>query len=364
MQRFLIGIATVLIVCSSGQAVAQLPDFEPGQVLRADDLNAIVERLNSLTSSPGDVAGTWVGTLSVSGSLDFSVRLDILHTPGQPHFEGSASYCTPVPCEPPVTAMATFTGRFIQGEFFALFPILTNVSPCAPGSFNVTGTFNETMDQMTMTGSGRNDDCRVGAFTGTFDKESSDFPVTVIISSPTQRKVFASGDPISFQAEALNAIGQEVSGSSLVWLSDKDGEIGTGNSFVRDNLSLGIHGITVAATKTDGITITVSSLSSTCLENLLIDGISTTSDITVAEVQDSTCTGSCEQEIKDRLQEAGVPYSSSYCCPDEPTACIGFDPSIGGTMEGAQCLVDLLGQPYRVDAACSSGFDAYQINLE
>jgi len=363
MLRFAIGAVLMLIVWSSGQAVAQLPDFEIGQVLRAEDLNAIVERVNSLASSPSDVAGTWLGTLTVGGNPDFSVRLNILQTPGLPDFEGSASYCSPVPCEPPVTTMATFTGRFMQGNSFALFPVLTSTTPCAPGSFNVTGSFNEARDQMTMTGGGRNDDCRVGAFTGTFDRESSGFPVVVIIRSPAQREVFADGDPISFQADALDAIGQAVSGVSLVWNSDRDGQIGTGNSFTRSDLSRAIHRITVPATITESIIITVSTLNAVCLQNIII--MDESSNINIVQTQDSICVESCHDALEDRIRETGVRFTG-ICCPDEPTACVAFNPDSGGTVEGAQCLVDLLGPPYRVDATCSvfGSSKPYQINLE
>lgn len=88
---------------------------------------------------------------------------------------------------------------------------------------------------------------------------------TVTISSPTE-STFALGETITFTAAADDEEDVDVT-SSLVWISDKDGQIGTGESFTTDTLSNNIHTITATATDSDGnsgsdsITITVGEIS-------------------------------------------------------------------------------------------------------
>ena len=72
----------------------------------------------------------------------------------------------------------------------------------------------------------------------------------VTISSPTE-STFALGDPITFTAAANDKEDLDVT-SSLVWISDKDGQIGTGGSFTTSTLSNNIHTITATATDSDG----------------------------------------------------------------------------------------------------------------
>jgi len=73
---------------------------------------------------------------------------------------------------------------------------------------------------------------------------------TVTISSPTEL-TFALDETITFTATATDEEDVDVT-SSLVWISDKDGQIGTGESFPTSTLSNNIHTITATATDTDG----------------------------------------------------------------------------------------------------------------
>lgn len=76
---------------------------------------------------------------------------------------------------------------------------------------------------------------------------------TVTISSPADGAIFTEGDPIDFSGTADDAEDGDLSGS-LVWTSDLDGQIGTGASFSRSDLSVGTHTIEAAATDSDGAT--------------------------------------------------------------------------------------------------------------
>lgn len=73
---------------------------------------------------------------------------------------------------------------------------------------------------------------------------------TVTISSPTEL-TFALDETITFTATATDEE-DEVVTSSLVWISDIDGQIGTGGSFTNNTLSNNIHTITATATDSDG----------------------------------------------------------------------------------------------------------------
>jgi hypothetical protein len=65
---------------------------------------------------------------------------------------------------------------------------------------------------------------------------------------------FANSPTISFSGTGNDAEDGPLSGSSLVWTSSIDGEIGIGTSFSRTNLSVGTHNICLTATDSQGAT--------------------------------------------------------------------------------------------------------------
>ena len=77
---------------------------------------------------------------------------------------------------------------------------------------------------------------------------------TATITGPSDGSIYTEGDSISFSGSGSDAEDGTLSASSLVWTSDIDGEIGTGTSFTRDDLSVGTHTITLTATDSDGAT--------------------------------------------------------------------------------------------------------------
>ena len=59
---------------------------------------------------------------------------------------------------------------------------------------------------------------------------------------------------MSFAGSAADPEDGALTGASLVWTSSRDGAIGTGTSFAKNNLSVGTHTITLTATDSQGAT--------------------------------------------------------------------------------------------------------------
>ena len=77
-------------------------------------------------------------------------------------------------------------------------------------------------------------------------------PPTAAINLPESGQEFTAGQSISFQGTGFDPEDGTLTGSSLVWSSDLDGQIGTGIVFSRSDLSLGSHGIRLIATDSEG----------------------------------------------------------------------------------------------------------------
>jgi PKD repeat protein len=89
---------------------------------------------------------------------------------------------------------------------------------------------------------------------------------TASISAPTANGSFVQGSSISFAGTGTDPEDGTLSGASLVWTSSRDGQIGTGTSFTKSNLTVGTHTITLTAKDSKGAsglatrTITVSAI--------------------------------------------------------------------------------------------------------
>lgn len=77
-------------------------------------------------------------------------------------------------------------------------------------------------------------------------------PVEVHITNPKYDSQHASGEKIFFTASVRKGA-IDVKGLSMVWTSNLDGKLGTGAGLVTDNLSTGIHRITLEVTDKTGI---------------------------------------------------------------------------------------------------------------
>jgi len=79
---------------------------------------------------------------------------------------------------------------------------------------------------------------------------------TAAITSPANGATFTLGETITFTGSGDDHEDGPLTGSSLVWTSFIDGQIGTGTSFTRDDLSAGTHNINLTATDSEGGTTT------------------------------------------------------------------------------------------------------------
>ena len=76
---------------------------------------------------------------------------------------------------------------------------------------------------------------------------------SAFIGSPVHHSTFLTTDNILFSGSGDEAKGGNLIGDSMVWTSDIDGQIGTGESFTR-SLTVGNHVITLTVTDSDGDT--------------------------------------------------------------------------------------------------------------
>jgi hypothetical protein len=81
-------------------------------------------------------------------------------------------------------------------------------------------------------------------------------PPKVYIAGPVDGSSFAEGDTVRFSGSGTDPEDGELSGSSLIWNSDKSGKIGTGTSFERADLPIGLHRIVLVATDRKGLSDT------------------------------------------------------------------------------------------------------------
>lgn len=103
--------------------------------------------------------------------------------------------------------------------------------------------------------------------------KSSTDTVSIVISSTTQQNTaptativtptagsYTNAQTITFAGAGNDADDGALTGSSLVWTSSLDGNLGTGNFFQKSGLSIGTHTITLTATDARGATGTASVL--------------------------------------------------------------------------------------------------------
>jgi hypothetical protein len=73
-----------------------------------------------------------------------------------------------------------------------------------------------------------------------------------VITSPVGGAGFEQGAEIVFSGSATDGTGSPLGGAALVWTSGIGGVVGTGTTFVRNDLSVGTHAITLTATDAGG----------------------------------------------------------------------------------------------------------------
>jgi TonB family protein len=79
---------------------------------------------------------------------------------------------------------------------------------------------------------------------------------TATITAPPGGASFTVGTPVTFAGTGTDAEDGSLSEGSLVWSSDLDGELGTGESVTTSELSIGVHTITLTVEDSHGSTNT------------------------------------------------------------------------------------------------------------
>lgn len=83
-------------------------------------------------------------------------------------------------------------------------------------------------------------------------------PPTVQIALPEDGSLYTTGEEVTFSGSGTDPEDGSLTGTALVWTSSLDGQIGTGETFTRSDLSGGTHTITLTGTDSDGATATAS----------------------------------------------------------------------------------------------------------
>ncbi len=83
---------------------------------------------------------------------------------------------------------------------------------------------------------------------------SSNMSPTAVITGPLAGNISDEGTNVTFTGSAQDPEDDALTGASLVWTSDRDGQIGTGLTFNIAALSRGAHVITLTATDASGAT--------------------------------------------------------------------------------------------------------------
>jgi penicillin amidase len=93
--------------------------------------------------------------------------------------------------------------------------------------------------------------CAAGCSSGSDSGDDNTVPVAGI-TSPAEDSAYITGDSITFSGAGEDAEDGTLTDDALVWTSDKDGRIGTGQTFTVSDLSAGNHTVTLIATDSDG----------------------------------------------------------------------------------------------------------------
>ncbi len=163
--------------------------------------------------------------------------------------------CSAYPVDIPADATVYIDGKTTGKSTF------TEISDISPGSYSVTLVDSDflTPDSQTVT---------IQADTRTdvsFELSPADgnAPPSATITSPLDASSYTQGSTIAFVGGGADCEDGALTGTSLVWTSSRDGQLGTGAAIATTTLSVNTHIITLTATDSAGktgtskITITV-----------------------------------------------------------------------------------------------------------
>jgi len=97
-------------------------------------------------------------------------------------------------------------------------------------------------------------DCGSGDDSTTTTTTTTNTDPTANITSPSGGSSYTEGETITFSGTGSDTEDGTLTGSSLVWTSSIDAQIGTGTSFRRNDMTAGTHTITLNATDSNGAT--------------------------------------------------------------------------------------------------------------
>jgi murein DD-endopeptidase MepM/ murein hydrolase activator NlpD len=134
----------------------------------------------------------------------------------------------------------TCSASFSQGSTLNLTatPAFNSIFTGWSGACSVTGTCSVTMDADKTA-------------TATFQTNN---PPTATITHPLNGDTYTQFQSITFNGSGYDLKDGTLDAGSLVWTSNIDGQIGTGTSFTKNDLSIGTHTVTLVATDSDGAT--------------------------------------------------------------------------------------------------------------
>jgi subtilisin family serine protease len=128
----------------------------------------------------------------------------------------------------------------------------TRLSATVKNTYAAVGTYNVTL---TVTdGSGQPNSMTKAVQVPTSANQSP----TAAITSPSNGASAVQGTSVAFAGTGSDPQSGALIGASLTWTSSRDGQIGTGTSFSKSNLSVGSHVITLTARDAQGLTGTAS----------------------------------------------------------------------------------------------------------
>jgi len=239
-------------------------DCEEGNLAGASlvwtsDLDGPIGTGNLVTSNTLS-EGTHVITLEVSDEdgLNDTDTITLVVNPAQ----SSAPVATIVS---PVNGYAFATGAvvtFIGTGLDAQDGVLTGASlswhssedgDLGTGTYLTKTNLSENEHVITLTVTDSDDEIDTATVTITVgESEAENQPPVVAIASPVSGSSVASGTLLFFAGGAVDPEDGAITGAGLVWTSDIDGPIGTGAYFTKNNLTAGLHTITLSVEDSQG----------------------------------------------------------------------------------------------------------------